>query len=216
MARPKPRNRRDDIVEAARRLFAAKGIRATTVRDIAQASGLTEGALYRHFSSKEELARWLFGESVRSLYDHLQHAAAAAESLPARLCALAQGLFDFARLQPDTYEYVMTRHQGGLGSLPPEQKPPLALFAETLQEGMKEGVFYPMDPTVGAAIAIGLCQRVIFVTTRGLTVSSRDEVAAEVCRALQQIFYLPLRPESGATTDGLGAVDSIKQSAKDA
>ena len=40
---------------AAIRLFVEKSVAETTVRDIARAVGLSEGALYRHFIGKEEL-----------------------------------------------------------------------------------------------------------------------------------------------------------------
>lgn len=55
-----------DLSEPARRLLAAadelffrQGAVATTVREITAACGLTPGALYNHFSSKEELLHWL-------------------------------------------------------------------------------------------------------------------------------------------------------------
>ena len=44
------------VMRAAVRLFVAKGIDGTTIKDIAAAGGGSEGALYRHFQSKEELA----------------------------------------------------------------------------------------------------------------------------------------------------------------
>ncbi len=43
------------IVDAAIELFYSRGAQATTVRDITAACGLTPGALYNHFRSKEEL-----------------------------------------------------------------------------------------------------------------------------------------------------------------
>lgn len=43
------------IADAAIELFYAQGAVATTVREIAAACGLTAGALYNHFSSKEQL-----------------------------------------------------------------------------------------------------------------------------------------------------------------
>ncbi len=43
------------LAEAAIDLFYERGSRATTVRDITAACGLTPGALYNHFSSKEQL-----------------------------------------------------------------------------------------------------------------------------------------------------------------
>ncbi len=49
------KNRRDAIVEAAAELFAAKGFRATTVRDIAEEAGILSGSLYAHIATKEDL-----------------------------------------------------------------------------------------------------------------------------------------------------------------
>lgn len=43
------------LLEAANELFHERGSVATTVREITAACGLTPGALYNHFSSKEEL-----------------------------------------------------------------------------------------------------------------------------------------------------------------
>lgn len=43
------------IVQAARRLFMAHGYRAVSTRQVAEAVGLTQPALYHHFATKEEL-----------------------------------------------------------------------------------------------------------------------------------------------------------------
>jgi TetR/AcrR family transcriptional repressor of nem operon len=43
------------IIEAARQLFARKGFYGTSVADLAQATGMTKGALYHHFESKDAL-----------------------------------------------------------------------------------------------------------------------------------------------------------------
>jgi TetR/AcrR family transcriptional regulator, cholesterol catabolism regulator len=47
--------RRDDVVRLAGELFAQKGYRATTVREIADAAGILSGSLYHHFDSKESI-----------------------------------------------------------------------------------------------------------------------------------------------------------------
>ncbi|AZB40988.1 TetR/AcrR family transcriptional regulator [Bacillus sp. FJAT-42376] len=43
------------IMEAANKLFAEKGFRAASIQDIASASGISKGAFYLHFQSKEAL-----------------------------------------------------------------------------------------------------------------------------------------------------------------
>jgi len=49
--------RRDEILAAAAVLFARKGIKATTVREIGDVVGVLSGSLYYHFDSKDTMAR---------------------------------------------------------------------------------------------------------------------------------------------------------------
>jgi AcrR family transcriptional regulator len=48
-------DRREAIVEAAAPLFAAKGFDAVTTREVAEAAGVSEALLYRHFDNKAAL-----------------------------------------------------------------------------------------------------------------------------------------------------------------
>ncbi|GAA4952427.1 TetR/AcrR family transcriptional regulator [Actinoplanes utahensis] len=50
-----PSERRTHLVRLAGDLFAEKGFRATTVREIADAAGILSGSLYHHFDSKESI-----------------------------------------------------------------------------------------------------------------------------------------------------------------
>ena len=56
----KPDTKRPAIVRAATSLFAEKGIDGTSMRDIAEAAGVREAAIYRHFAGKDELSREIF------------------------------------------------------------------------------------------------------------------------------------------------------------
>ena len=47
----------EKILDAAAALFAEKGYQSTTLQDIIDATGLSKGAVYHHFRSKEEIAR---------------------------------------------------------------------------------------------------------------------------------------------------------------
>ena len=60
----RPANRRDlreDILDAATRLFAEQGYPKTSIRQVVEACGCTKPALYYYFANKEEL----FNEAVR-------------------------------------------------------------------------------------------------------------------------------------------------------
>jgi AcrR family transcriptional regulator len=47
--------RRGQIIEAAASLFSRKGFNGTTTREVAQAVGVSEAAVFKHFATKEEL-----------------------------------------------------------------------------------------------------------------------------------------------------------------
>lgn len=55
MGRLKAAERRSQLIEAATRVFARRGYDATTTAALAQAAGVTEPILYRHFKGKREL-----------------------------------------------------------------------------------------------------------------------------------------------------------------
>ncbi|WP_407335660.1 TetR/AcrR family transcriptional regulator [Dietzia kunjamensis] len=59
--------RREELLSIAAALFAERGLRATTVRDIADAAGILSGSLYHHFSSKEAIV----DEILRGFLDAL-------------------------------------------------------------------------------------------------------------------------------------------------
>ncbi|ADT98401.1 MULTISPECIES: TetR/AcrR family transcriptional regulator [Mycolicibacterium] len=52
---PKARTVRDRLIDAAEQCLTAKGIRATTVSEVAEVAGVSRGWLYRHFPDKSEL-----------------------------------------------------------------------------------------------------------------------------------------------------------------
>lgn len=59
--------RRAELLDIAAGLFTSRGVRATTVRDIADAAGILSGSLYHHFDSKESMV----DEILRGFLDEL-------------------------------------------------------------------------------------------------------------------------------------------------
>jgi AcrR family transcriptional regulator len=57
--------RREEILEAAKTCFAREGFHATSMRDIYRECGLSAGAVYNHFASKDEIIRALGEERLR-------------------------------------------------------------------------------------------------------------------------------------------------------
>lgn len=96
-----PRGRRELIVATAAQMFARKGIRSTTVREIADAVGVLSGSLYHYFSSKDEIVLEIltgFLDVIAARYrDVLAREQDAAQTLRAIVLASLQ----VARERPD-------------------------------------------------------------------------------------------------------------------
>jgi AcrR family transcriptional regulator len=63
-ARAQGREPRDELLNAAQRVFARRGFREAGVDEIAAEAGYSKGALYWHFSGKEELLMTLLEERI--------------------------------------------------------------------------------------------------------------------------------------------------------
>ena len=65
-----PEERRQDILDAAVKVFGEKGITRTTVSDIVGAAGVAKGTFYLYLNSKEELLGALKERFVDEILDH--------------------------------------------------------------------------------------------------------------------------------------------------
>ena len=68
--------RRDDILAAAKVVFAEKGFHATTVADVAKAAGISYGSVYWYFDSKDALFHALMDHQEQALRAHIDQAVA--------------------------------------------------------------------------------------------------------------------------------------------
>jgi AcrR family transcriptional regulator len=86
--------RRAELLRIAGELFAEKGFRNTTVRDIADAAGILSGSLYHHFDSKETMVDELldtFQTELWARYDEIEASDASARQ---KLEAVVRASFD--------------------------------------------------------------------------------------------------------------------------
>ncbi|WP_296494075.1 TetR family transcriptional regulator [Rhodoferax sp.] len=63
---------RHQLLEAAQRVFVEKGVSRTSLQDIAQAAGVTRGAIYWHFKNKAELFNAMMDSAVLPMEQALQ------------------------------------------------------------------------------------------------------------------------------------------------
>jgi AcrR family transcriptional regulator len=64
---PRQDNRRQQLLDAAARLFRERGYHATSMRDIAREVRMLSGSIYYHFPSKDEMLLAVYEEGLRHI-----------------------------------------------------------------------------------------------------------------------------------------------------
>lgn len=85
MARALNNEKRQMILDRAKRLFAERGFGGTSVADIARVAEIPVGSIYTYFQSKEELIRAIVDEGWGELRDRLHESMEQAESPEERI-----------------------------------------------------------------------------------------------------------------------------------
>ena len=95
-------DRPGEIIAAALEVFSERGFAATRLDDVARQAGLSKGALYLYFETKEDLFRAVVGEAVAANLAHLEKAVQAdlpfEQTLRAGLTLLANRLASDRRI----------------------------------------------------------------------------------------------------------------------
>ncbi len=78
--RQQAEERRENILDAAQRVFCTKGFSGASIRDIAREAGITEGLIYHYFESKDNLQEAVWKE--RSWRAQLERILSNAEGKP--------------------------------------------------------------------------------------------------------------------------------------
>lgn len=90
------------VLDAATRLFAQQGYEATSVQQIVEAAGVTKGAMYHYFRSKDDLLAGSYGQLLNLQFDHLVEYAGQAGPVPERLRLIAEDLVRTTLAQLDS------------------------------------------------------------------------------------------------------------------
>ena len=93
-------SRRELVLNAARQVFAEKGIEGASIREIARSAGYTPGAIYSYFDSKEAIYATLLDESLERLNAAVGAARVQAGRPELTLAAKAQAWFGFYARNP--------------------------------------------------------------------------------------------------------------------
>ena len=182
-----PEATRAALVAAARSLFAERGYAGVGTEEIVKRAGVTRGALYHHFTDKEDLMRAVLHDLSRELAE-ASAAAALKETDQWRQILAAVGAFLDACTDPAVQRIVMTDAPSVLGWdewREIDTQYGLGLVKASLENAMETGLIarQPVDPL--AHLLVGaLDEAAMYISRADDTGAARREMGDSIERVL--------------------------------
>lgn len=99
--------RREQLLDVGRRLFAEKGFEGTSVEEIAARAGVSKPVVYEHFGGKEGLYAVVVDREIRALLDQITGALSSGGSSRALVEQAALGLLDYIETSTDGFRILV-------------------------------------------------------------------------------------------------------------
>ena len=147
---------RERIERKAMELFVAKGVAETTIRDIAEAANIAEGALYRHYRGKDELIVALFQRHYAAFAERLEALQASHRDTREKLRAMIDECARVFDTDPVRFQFLLLVQHHSMRRLGESQPTPVEVVRRVLMDGMARGEIPKGDPDLAAALVLGL------------------------------------------------------------
>ncbi|WP_025025400.1 TetR/AcrR family transcriptional regulator [Caldalkalibacillus mannanilyticus] len=182
-------SKKGEILKAAIRLFSQKGIDGTSVKEIGIEAGVTDAALYKHFSTKNELAVEVFSY-YSGFYTQLIdfHASQKSLSFAKKLESFIQDIIE--RMCEDHFGILLLnqRHKVFM-QIAQQNRLPFTALSEFIAQGVEEGVLPQQDVRLTAVLFMGALLRIaVFIDNQVMT--ERDLNMAEIQQRFKGLIGL--------------------------
>ncbi|MFG2823360.1 TetR family transcriptional regulator [Kitasatospora sp. NPDC048365] len=160
---PRP-SQKPALHAAALACFAERGYDATRTKHIAERAGMSEAALYRHYPSKEAIARALYAETVEAYVRTLREVADGPGGALERLAGTVRAMLGAYRAQPHAFLFALHRTGSLMPGLPPGSEYPLHVVEELIAEGQHAGEVREGARNLLAAVFAGCILQPVLVS----------------------------------------------------
>lgn len=153
--------RRAEILAAARKIFAEKGLHETTLDEIAEKAELAKGTLYGYFENKDDLFFSVLGEAVHNVEDAINQAANSKQPPAEKITGMIKTMLTLFEENIDLMQ-LMTRNQPGMLMDKMREKMQIPFrnliksVSGVLQQGIDQGVFIKTDAEKAASAFFNL------------------------------------------------------------
>jgi len=176
----RPISKLESIENSAIKLFAEKGINGTSIREIAIEAGCSDGALYKHYKSKDEMAWILYKREVEAFGKNLKHIYDSQESYEGKLYTGIGVFYKFYDDHPVKYNFiVLSQHSFPREYLVEDSLNPYFLLSNLLNQGIDANMIRVEDIQLTVALLYGLIlQPTMLKATNRLDGKMQDKTEA--------------------------------------
>lgn len=182
--------RKEEIIRIASIIFAAKGYHGTTLEEIAKKMGISKPALYYHIKNKAEILREVIGRMMEPMEEV---ARIGRSDLPPtqRIEHMIRLLVKFAVERTETtliaFEQNKMLPKKSQEALRKRQKDVELVLQETLEEGVKSGIYNVQDVKLASFAILATANWVYHWYKPGAGLS-HEQIADQFIRLLENGF----------------------------
>lgn len=156
----RPPLKREAIERSALELFVEKGVDGTSIRDIAVRAGVTEGALYRHHASKDDLVRYLFFQHYAGFAEIIKKIEGESLAFTPLIERLVQEFYEFYDRDPDVFRFVMLVRHKLLEHARADETNPVELLTRLFKGAATRGDIPKQDTDLLTQLVLGMVLQV--------------------------------------------------------
>jgi AcrR family transcriptional regulator len=196
--------RRNDIIDAAERVFFSKGVWIATMDDVAESVELSKGTLYLYFKSKEELYFAINLRGLNILSDLFRKAFEQGRTGLEKTFMIGKAFLEFSKVHPDYFNALSYYEIKDVDYSVPDSVACLCdelggevigILVEAIKKGIEDGSIHPdLDPMKTAMILWGQTSGIIeLVIMKGKHLQERhgfpmDTIVEEAFRLMRCIL----------------------------
>jgi AcrR family transcriptional regulator len=137
-------------------LFAEKGVKETTIKDIAQAAKVSEGAMYRHYRGKDELSETLFRENYIGFAEEMTRRLKNVHTFPKKIECIVSCFCEAFDKDPVLYSFLLFSQHDELKKIQPKDPNPVDLIKKVAGKAMRQGEIPKTDVVLATALIMGI------------------------------------------------------------
>jgi AcrR family transcriptional regulator len=163
IGRAKSARTREQILAAARSLYAKQAVESVTVEDVVREAGVAKGTLYVHFKNIEAVQMVVADELTQTFVNLLQPRRAIFEDPIERIADGCRTFLHQATLNPK-WGGLVARYAW---SFPTVGSAARGLLAEDLYQASRQGRIAEISSDLGTAIVVGIVLQVMLSASEG-------------------------------------------------